>query len=523
MQVPSDGGAAPKRRRLTGKTTLAPALPAQRPRVGAGLEAEGDKRQHWNSIYRLRVKNIADDLGPKLKWEEKRSLARAKLGSATLLPIEVEELKRKYAAVFEQEVGLYEYAVRRAAGEDFRKCPKSFSAAPALPQSAFDSVLFTLQGDWGLFKSFAVSLPPGCSKAPLAYLSEIVVWLRAQKRFAWLQRSFTDWCEKVQALLHGTAMSWALELCAVSLVADSVVRVHGHVFIHSYVKMAFGADDAALPPKFLGVTFPHVRVGFAKVKGRNREDGFNAGHFYCVADKIGSVVSGSTLVLYESIAVKPQWIQALYFKGKATVLATKRALLRCGYQAEAYVKNLEFVVAAQKKDVLSERIVELERELRAGLKPPRKLQAAEERWLPQYAQKLLRYKLLVLEGSSCVGKTVWARFLAVPGHVLELNCASARFANFRDYDPDVHEVCILDEASPELILTERKLFQAGPQLVDLGNSTTGCYTYSVWVWRLKMVVCSNRWSRQLEALAPDDKAWIEANSVHIPVTTQLWE
>ena len=113
--------------------------------------------------------------------------------------------------------------------------------------------------------------------------------------------------------------------------------------------------------------------------------------------------------------MKPQWIQALYFKGKATVLATKRALLRCGYQAEAYVKNLEFVVAAQKKDVLSERIVELERELRAGLKPPpRKLQAAEERWLPQYAQKLQRYKFLVLEGSSCVGKTVWARSSPCP-------------------------------------------------------------------------------------------------------------
>ena len=40
-----------------------------------------------------------------------------------------------------------------------------------------------------------------------------------------------------------------------------------------------------------------------------------------------------------------------------------------------------------------------------------------------------------------------------------LNCARLVAVNLRDYKPFEHKVVLWDEASPELVLTNRKLFQ----------------------------------------------------------------
>ena len=42
------------------------------------------------------------------------------------------------------------------------------------------------------------------------------------------------------------------------------------------------------------------------------------------------------------------------------------------------------------------------------------------------------------------------------------------------------------------------------------------------VFGIKMVIGSNVWREELEALPADDKAWIVANSVHVFVDTPLW-
>ena len=133
-----------------------------------------------------------------------------------------------------------------------------------------------------------------------------------------------------------------------------------------------------------------------------------------------------------------------------------------------------------------------------------------------------RYKFLILEGPSRVGKTCWARQLAAPGRTLELNCCSGSSPNLKSFKALHHEVVILDEATPQLILNERKLFQAGPTPVILGGSSTNVYSYSVFVHRVKFVVCSNVWSDLVEREIPDTQQWLKDNSVYYKVTTPLW-
>jgi len=47
--------------------------------------------------------------------------------------------------------------------------------------------------------------------------------------------------------------------------------------------------------------------------------------------------------------------------------------------------------------------------------------------------------------------------------------------------------------------------------------------YSVIVYKVPMIICSNKWQTDLEAQTADDKAWLLANSILVRVTEPLWE
>jgi len=61
-----------------------------------------------------------------------------------------------------------------------------------------------------------------------------------------------------------------------------------------------------------------------------------------------------------------------------------------------------------------------------------------------------------------------------------------------------------------------------PVLVGLASSGTNCHAYSVWVHNVKMIVCSNTWSREISELHAEDAWWLIDNSVHLTVDDRLW-
>ena len=69
----------------------------------------------------------------------------------------------------------------------------------------------------------------------------------------------------------------------------------------------------------------------------------------------------------------------------------------------------------------------------------------------------------------------------------------------------------------------KKLFQCPAGFVELGFSPTGFLTYKVMVNRSVMVINSNRWDEQLDALPAGDRDWILKNQVAVHVDTPLWK
>ena len=140
-----------------------------------------------------------------------------------------------------------------------------------------------------------------------------------------------------------------------------------------------------------------------------------------------------------------------------------------------------------------------------------------EEWKLQYLLDAFRFKFLVLEGPSRMGKTVFARMsLSPPGKgFYELNCAGGKDLDLRGVDPSRHGLIIYDEVSPSQVLAQKKVFQAGPTEIQLGQSSTCVYGYSKFFYRCRMVCCSNNWTLLMRGMPSEDTEWLKKNSVHI--------
>ena len=108
--------------------------------------------------------------------------------------------------------------------------------------------------------------------------------------------------------------------------------------------------------------------------------------------------------------------------------------------------------------------------------------------------------------------------------VLEVNCASCPEPDLREFRPLYHKGILFDEATCELVLKQKKLFQAPAVDVKLGSSTTNCFAYDVFVSGIAMIIASNTWHDDLAALErPSDRRWLIANSIVVDVgSTPLW-
>ena len=73
-----------------------------------------------------------------------------------------------------------------------------------------------------------------------------------------------------------------------------------------------------------------------------------------------------------------------------------------------------------------------------------------------------------------------------------------------------------------MVIACKRLFQAPAALVQMAASNTNCFGYSVCLHGVLLVVCSNKWTKELEELAAEDRAWLELNSVYVQVREPLW-
>ena len=123
-----------------------------------------------------------------------------------------------------------------------------------------------------------------------------------------------------------------------------------------------------------------------------------------------------------------------------------------------------------------------------------------EAWLRAQETIMPRQDVCVFVGPSKMGKTEFV--LAQLGRkTLHVNCHLVESPDLRKFaGQHVHENLLLDEAGPKLFAKHRDLLQASKRDMTLGHSGTNMYTYTVNMYRVRIVITSNEWESELEEM-----------------------
>ena len=209
---------------------------------------------------------------------------------------------------------------------------------------------------------------------------------------------------------------------------------------------------------------------------------------------------------------------------KLTDERAKRAYVAAKRDVARHVQNVVDQARLRDELALAERLASTARQLREHVRPRVYVPLVDDVWLPEQRQVRDRQRFLVLHGPSRTGKTVYAANLVGPGSTLEVNCANARSEpDLRQFAPQRHRCIVFDEAHAQMVLSQKRLFQAPATPVQMASSATNCFGYSVFVHGVLLVVCSNRWSLELAELPAEDRDWLQANSVCVEVSAPLWQ
>ena len=127
------------------------------------------------------------------------------------------------------------------------------------------------------------------------------------------------------------------------------------------------------------------------------------------------------------------------------------------------------------------------------------------------------FKILVLRGESMEGKSSFAKSLFGEQQTLLLNCQGldSDLPSLRDFHRSLHRCIVFDEVVHTQVLNNKSLFQAGKNIVWLGQSRCGGFAYPIWPYQIAMVCCSNKFAvTQAEGLqSAEDEDWMSKNLV----------
>ena len=375
------------------------------------------------------------------------------------------------------------------------------------------SVLLTYNGDWGLLPQIdsGQSLTPS-SKS----IAEFCLELAQLKGVLDLWRDFLATLQTTVVGHHIERWSCSLELCPTQFLSGNV-RVHAHVFLSSVGK------DIRLPrAEVLAFRehLPHVCKNTIITRGRNADA--NAGHYYLLSPKIGTILATGNTFPHLQFQINPSWVWAFVSSEKMLAADAQAEFLRIGRGSQRNIADLAAVTEERLRVELDATVRQVQRHLSQFQSRFRVLPQVMQ-WLRTYTVGVHNRKpILVLVGPSGVGKSAYIRSLFPPGAVLELNCSGLRAVHLSGFDNKKTQAIFWDELSVDMVLMNRKLFQHPATMIDLGQSPTAAHVKSYWVNAAVSCIASNKWFEELLSLTPGDRDWISANTVTVSCDFPLY-
>ena len=408
--------------------------------------------------------------------------------------------------------------------------------------------LFTYNGDWGVLDREALlgpQWPP---------LQDVVDTLRCSDVFELIARRICALIDDVKQTSPLKHWAWSIELCTetytqaqqlnggeqpvylskasqdvcvdastpsepIAIPADKSLRLHVHLFVSFHHRHRI--------PKAANIALFDSTPLFFAVQGRRNAGRLNlsgnGGFFYVQVRKKSTLRQGANTHPFTDYLVNPEWVMNLWQMGKVSEEVARQVIISCKKNVPNLLRNHETVMREQNVFSLQHIVGRAHSLLEGQMQPVRTIPEVEA-WKATFKETAFRYKFLVLDGPSQMGKTLFCRSLSPDQSAfVEVDCAYVDMPDLKEFKSGIHRVVLCDEGSCDMVLRYKKLFQYSASYVTMGSSRTNCHASTIWAHGVMFVIASNKWRRQLEALEVEDAAWLAANSVYVPVTEPLWQ
>ena len=257
---------------------------------------------------------------------------------------------------------------------------------------------------------------------------------------------------------------------------------------------------------------------------RLREPDAAPAHYYAQLPKVGGIDFRTNWQCHRDFQVHHRWVSKFLATGKLRWAAAQEEYRKCVVSYKSNAANLEAVQKAVQEAAIRVRQSDVAKALALQLKPWNHPKERRE-FLKQFGASVVRarYKFWVLNGTSRTGKTWYARHLLGSQSVSHYVSMSGGVDPYlRGFDCLEHRSIVFDEITPRQVLLKKDLFQAGNELITLGQSPTMTMTYKVHVHAVRMVLCANDWNERLLECEPSEKEWLGTNSIVSQITGKMY-
>ena len=157
-----------------------------------------------------------------------------------------------------------------------------------------------------------------------------------------------------------------------------------------------------------------------------------------------------------------------------------------------------------------------------------------EEWEEQFTEVRERYKFLVLTGPGGTGKTMWAlayfarhartpsEFIALRNKMLFLTCTGMDLPDVGKYKYGQMYGIVYDEGTPEMVWSNREVFQGLPEVSTIGDSHTHRFAQDVCLSGCRQIITCNDWWDRIYDMTQTQRDWFWDNAVVVDVESKLY-
>ena len=311
------------------------------------------------------------------------------------------------------------------------------------------------------------------------------------RNFPYVVTQWKDFEKELMEIYKAVEGVTELSYCQEISIEGDPGRIHFHATISS-LKGA-GLEHSSNEVWAIFDVKPHVDICTAR--GAHTYYSMNRAHAYQQIPKIGHLRHSTNYQIIKHFALEQKWLMNWWRMRKISHDVCERMLCEARGHTDSCVREVQYICEKDQENKARELQRKYMKMIESSRKQFRSYPDIEE-WRKQYDESnkgvVTRFKFLVLVGDSEKGKSSLAKSLFGVENTFYCNCQNVCEPNLKGLRSD-HRAILFDEATPEMVVNNKVLFQATVDGAFLAQSRCLRDFYWRFTYGIAMIICTNKW------------------------------